>query len=151
MNLHEIVRGAINTVNPDITVQILFYEGLTNDEAGNRTPSYSDPVSVIAQMQPVSFDLSHDNGVNNGEVVKAFWLSAGDNISVNNYYALKNLYATANAYEGDGNVQSVSRIRQEGGDLIIANGERYLINATNEQWTPTAGWVHVTATLQGEQ
>ncbi len=53
MNLHGIVRGAINTVNPDRVVTYLASTGASSNADFSQTPSYAPPVQVRVQIQPL--------------------------------------------------------------------------------------------------
>lgn len=124
MNLHAIVRGAINAVNPDISVSIKYSNGYATSSNGVQAPSYSTVTGIIAQMQPVSTnDLRHLDGLNISDDVRGFWLN--------------------------GSTGGVNRPLNKGGDLItLADNSSWLVVAVPENWSPTAGWCHVIAKRQ---
>lgn len=51
LNLHRIVRGAINAAHPDEEVQIMHSEGSVPDEQGFARPLFSRITGVMAQVQ----------------------------------------------------------------------------------------------------
>ncbi len=53
MNLHGLVRGVVQSVNPDIAATYLQSTGYTTDAAGKRTPTFATS-SVRIQVQAVS-------------------------------------------------------------------------------------------------
>lgn len=62
LNLHATVRGAITSVNPDLTAQYLASTGygVSGDGAGRQVPTYAAPVAVqIQQQPPTGKDLKH--------------------------------------------------------------------------------------------
>jgi hypothetical protein len=56
MNLHGTVRGAITSINPDITAQYYASAGATTNADFTQTPTYATAVSVRCQVQPLSRD-----------------------------------------------------------------------------------------------
>lgn len=123
LNLHALVRGGINAVNPDETVQLFVSSGYTKDATFAQDPTYADPVNVLCQVQPLSTsDLRAIEGLNLQDNLKAFYFV--------------------------GQVEGVVRPRVKGGDKIIrGNGEVWLVTAQPEGWD-TVGWSHVICTLQ---
>jgi hypothetical protein len=74
MNLHGIVRGAINSVNPDIPATLLRNEGYNTDDTGKRTPVRTETAGTI-QVQPLSTgDINHTNNLNIQGVLRAVYL-----------------------------------------------------------------------------
>ena len=64
MNLHDIVRGAITTVNPDIQAMLRRSTGYTVDTDGTQVPQY-DEMTGTAQVQGIDpKDLVHVNNLN---------------------------------------------------------------------------------------
>lgn len=130
MNLHSIVRPAINTVNPDITGRWLESTGFTTSAAGRPTPTYSNHANVRMQVQALTGkDLLHPNFVSLQGVKRS-------------------VYAFAN-------IQGVVRPDGTGGDLLIFPQDRggaarvWLVVAVLETWTPdSAGWCKVGVVLQ---
>lgn len=130
MNLHGIVRNAINTVNPDITGRWLESTGFTNAPGGRATPTYTNHAAVRMQVQAMTGkDLQHPNFVSQQGVKRS-------------------VYAF-------GNIQGVVRPDGTGGDLLIFPADRagaarvWLVVAVLETWTPdSAGWCKVGVVLQ---
>jgi hypothetical protein len=53
MNLHGLVRGAINSVNADRPALYLASTGATSNADYSQTPGYAAPVNVRVQIQPL--------------------------------------------------------------------------------------------------
>lgn len=122
MNLHAIVRSAINAVNPDQTVIVRVSTGYTVDDSGLQVPTYQE-TEAIAQIQPVSDqDLQHLEKMNISGKSRAFYF--------------------------DGRVDGLLRTAQTGGALIIWNGQTWYVTRAEESWSDTAGWTKCVATLQ---
>lgn len=124
MNLHAIVSGAINSVNPSITATFKASTGYGTNSAGKRTPTYAAPVSVTAQVQELSSrDLRQLEGLN--------------------------VQGSSSAIYLNGFASGAVRVSRTGGDIItIPSGPSagtYLVTAVLEQWPD---WVKVSATLQ---
>lgn len=93
MNLHGIVRGAINSVNPDRPALFLASTGNTVNADFTQTPSYAPGVAVRVQIQPLGKDeLKHINALN-----------------------LQGTFRTVYMF---GNTQQIIRVTQQGGDLL---------------------------------
>ncbi len=118
MNLNKLVRSAISSVNPDVTVTILRSAGFIEDEAGNQIPQYLPPVSTIAQIQPIN---SEERQV-------------AERLNQSRIYR--------NAYL-NGNWTGLQRSTESGGDLIYWDGFEWWIDDVPEAWNPTAGWTCV--------
>lgn len=108
MNLHQIVSGAIGTVNPFIDVTVRLYTGSTTDRFGKPVQSYNDE-QISGQLQPLSWkDLQQLDGLNITGVQKKFY--------VNGFFS------------------ATSRITQNGGDLLIIDDRTWLIKTVLEWW-----------------
>lgn len=120
MNLHGIVRGAINIVNPDVPgVMKVSLGTYTTDAAGHRVPAYSEQ-DVTVQLQPLSYtDLQKVDGLNLQGIQKAAYVN--------------------------GNFEGVNRLKGKGGDLLTVNGETWLITQPLEEWPD---WCKFVVTLQ---
>lgn len=55
MNLHQIVSGAIGTINPFLPVTVQKSTGYTTDATGRRTPQFTN-ISTTGQVQALSGD-----------------------------------------------------------------------------------------------
>lgn len=65
MNLHGLVRGAIQTVNPDIAAQFQVSTGAGQTAAFKQVPTYAAAVPVRIQSQPLRpSDLRHVESLN---------------------------------------------------------------------------------------
>lgn len=130
MNLHSIVRPAINAVNPDILGTWRENTGYTETADGRPVPTYTDHPSVRMQVQALSGkDLKHESFVSMQGVKRSV-------------YAL-------------GNIQGVVRPDGTGGDRLVFPADRggtpreWLVVAVLETWTPdSAGWCKVGVVLQ---
>lgn len=93
MNLHGIVRGPINYVNPDRTALYLKSIGATMNADFTQTPGYATGVGVRIQVQPLDKEeLRHVDALN-----------------------LEGVFRTVYMY---GNTQGVVRVQAKGGDLL---------------------------------
>lgn len=124
MNLHQIVRGAITTINPDVICTLRRSTGqYTTADDGTRTPLYRAFSSVACQFQALSNpDLAKLDGLN----------MQGTNTAI---------YIT-------GALDGVERVTARGGDLVTKpTGEVYLVTQVLEDW-PTAPWTKVVGVIQ---
>lgn len=121
MNLHAIASPVISVVNPQVTVSVQFSTGSTTAADYSRVPTFSAPVAMLGQVQPLaSGDLRLLDQLNLQGAQKAIYLS--------------------------GNLQGVIRVSQQGGDLItMPDGTVYLTIQVLEQWPD---WVKAAAKLQ---
>lgn len=117
MNLHDIVRGAITSVNPDQTVMLLQASGQTVDQYKQKA-TYSPAVSVQAQVQPVSDKTLQ-------------WLNQSRENSI---------WRDAYLY---GPVRGIERSTVLGGDFLYFEGYEWEVDQVLEAWNATAGWTKV--------
>lgn len=130
MNLHSIVRPAINTVNPDILGTWRENIGSSETADGRPVPSYTNHANVPMQVQALSGrDLKHEAFVSMQGVKRSVYVQ--------------------------GNVQGVVRPDGTGGDRLIFPADiggtprEWLVVAVLETWTPdAAGWCKVGVVLQ---
>lgn len=123
MNLHQIVRGAIRSVNPDQLVDLRVSTGYTMDDEGRQVPLYADPVTVVAQLQDLTGkDLKQLESLNIQGSTRAVYFS--------------------------GSVQGIVRLNRQGGDLITLHLDNtvWLTTQVLESWD--VGWCKVACTLQ---
>nr|WP_094433472.1 hypothetical protein [Pectobacterium carotovorum]OYN49461.1 hypothetical protein B7L51_19525 [Pectobacterium carotovorum] len=119
MNLHQIVRSAITTVNPDTDGVFLVNTGFTTQPGGGRVPSYTD-VPVIVQLQELSStDLRQIDAVNIQGILRSAYLN--------------------------GNFNGVNRPEQKGGDILMIGTEKWLVVKVPELWPD---WCRVIVNLQ---
>lgn len=131
MNLHAIVRGPIQTVNPDYLGTWRQSNGFTTDPATLRpTPAYIDHPNTPMQVQALSGkDLLHE--------------------------AFQSMQGVKRAVYCFGNVTGVVAPDNQGGDLLLFPESRggpnrtWLVVQVLESWSPdTQGWCRVGVVLQ---
>jgi hypothetical protein len=124
MNLHDIVSGAIGTINPPMTAMIAKNLGYTTSGSGTRTASYATPIAVEVQRQSLVYeDMVQIEGLNLQGEICAFYL--------------------------DGNWQGVVRGDGVGGDLLtLPSGTTWLVVKLLENWRETDGWVKICCVRQ---
>lgn len=129
LNLHGIVRGAINAVHPDVTVQVLRSVGSRPNEDGKPVPSFERLFGVRAQIQSENdAALFHANMAGQNTITRKIYL-----------YTPKD-YAKQPA--------SIFRPLSRSGDYIVQeDGTVWLVNAVTENFAGV-NWVSVRATLQ---
>lgn len=131
-NLHGLVRGAINSVNPDINIAWIVSAGTTIDDAGKSTPGYASPVTVKGQVQAVSgADLRKYKFLQGQGVFRAVYMYA--------------------------NPDAINRVESKGGDLLQfpqypkGTVRTWLVAKVDEPWTAGNGnlaWCRVIVALQ---
>jgi hypothetical protein len=131
-NLHGLVRGAINSVNPDIAGQWLVSTGTSVDDAGKSAPTYADAVPVKCQVQAVrGGDLRKHSFLQDQGVYRVVYMFA--------------------------NPDAINRLESKGGDLLKfpqyprGPARTWLIRAVDEPWTAGNGslaWARVIVSLQ---
>lgn len=123
MNLHGLVAGNINAVNPFQLVSIQISTGNTVDSTYKQVPTYMAPIQASAQIQPVTFrDLQQVEGLN--------------------------LQGTSQKIYISGQIAGLIRESNKGGDLItFPNGDIYLVVLVLEAFV-YSGWCSVFCTLQ---
>ena len=129
MNLHAIAAPIIAVVNPPVTALVRFSLGTyTTSADGKRTPDYSAPTALSAQVQALTYrDLQQTSGLN--------------------------LQGTRRAIYFFGDVEGVVRVTGQGGDLVTFPGAAggfppgtvWLTAQVLETWP---GWCKTVATLQ---
>ena len=131
-NLHGLVRGAINSVNPDIAGQWLVSTGNAVDDAGKSTPSYAAAVPVKLQVQAVT----------------------GQDLRKYAFLQAQGVYRAVYMYA---NPDAINRVESKGGDLLLFKQyptgavRTWLITKVDEPWTAGNGnlaWSRVIVTLQ---
>lgn len=131
MNLHGIVRGAINTVNPDVLGVWRESTGSTPGAAYRPTPNYTDHADVPMQVQALSGrDLQHKDFLSMQGIKRAVYMFPV--------------------------VQGVSAPQAKGGDILrfpmVTGGPalEWLVVVELEQWNPNGTWCKVGVVLQSE-
>lgn len=131
-NLHGLVRGVINSINPDISALWIVSTGNSVAAGGKATPTYADPVPVRAQVQAIS-----------GSDLRKYSFLQGNGI-----YRAVYMYA---------NPDAINRVESKGGDLLqfgqypTGAAKTWLITKVDEPWTASNGglsWSRVIVCLQ---
>lgn len=123
MNLHSIVRGAIETVHPDEEC-VLYQANGQKNTLGKITPIYHVPINVKVNLQPLDKDtLRHLERVGDTKASEQAFLYSSDEIPI---------YGT----------QRLPQVR--GGDFIYrpSNNTYWLITSVIEDWS-VRGWANV--------
>jgi signal peptidase I len=123
MNLHGLVSGMINTVNPAISIIVRVSTGRVVSPDGTPVPQFASPITVLGQVQELSIkDLHQVEGLNlNG--------------------TLRNLYI-------NGNINAGQRVTLKGGDVIVLpDGTVWLVVAVPESWPD---WCRALLVLQND-
>lgn len=120
MNVRQLANSAITAVNPNIVVSVLRSTGYTVDANRRQVPSYAAAVTGPAQVQALSgSDLKQLEGLNIQGVMRAIYLR--------------------------GVLAGVIRPSNTGGDLILIDGQKWLVVKVLEPW---AGWTKAVIVLQ---
>jgi hypothetical protein len=118
LNMHDIVRGAITSVNDDVPAMWYSSTGYTNNQ-GILTPTFTT-LAITVQVQAKDHSgRVHDRALN---------------------YSTD--FTTVYAY---GNLADMSRPDGQGGDILNIGGEWWYISRVNEWW-PT--WCSVEVSRQ---
>lgn len=124
MDLLAITAGIVGAVNPQVPAVVQISTGSTPGTAGKRVPTYESPVTILAQVQALTYDdLRQVEGLN--------------------------LNGTRRAIYFEGELNGVVRSKLKGGDLVTLsdgpNAGTWLVAHVLEQWED---WVKVAVTLQ---
>lgn len=123
MNLHEIVKGAINSVNPFQTITITPRSSYTVNDYGEAVATEGTSYTIQAQIQPLtSEDIKFINNYNESTIYKAFWVSA--------------------------NTFGLNRPMARGGDKVVWGDKVFYVTSMPEDWYETCGWSHFIGALQ---
>lgn len=120
MNLHNLVRGAIGSINPDIPVSVQRSLGYGIAPDGTQVPAYDVPVSLMGQVQELSAaDLQKLDGLNIQGARRSVYLN--------------------------GQWNGMLRSDGKGGDLLTFQNRLWLVAAVLEQWPD---WTRVAVMMQ---
>lgn len=123
MNLHQLVRGVVGAVNPDILVSVMPSTGSTEDDTGRSIPSYGATIQTTGQKQPVT-----------GRDIERF--------------QQQNIQGVTCKMHLNGNYEGLFRVLGKGGDLLQFEGRTYLVASVMERWPD---WCCVALTMQLDQ
>lgn len=119
MNLRGIANGLTSRINPNVAGIFQVNTGFTTLPGGKRVPSYNN-VDVSVQFQELSStDLKQIDAVNIQGILRSAYLN--------------------------GNFNGVNRPDQKGGDILIVNGQQWLVVKVPELWPE---WCRVIVNLQ---
>ena len=123
MNLHQIVSGAINSVNRHEAVTLWRCDGIENNY-GRVSVKYTDS-DIMAQVQaPSAADLKLNERLADAKHVKRFYIPAP--------------------------ASTINRFEETAGDIIErADGTYWLIDSIKDDFSPE-GWLCAICTLQHE-
>ncbi len=120
MNLRNIVRNAVTTINPDISAVVKVSNGWQTLPTGKRVPQYLPDKTVKIQFQPMSNeDVKQLDGMNLSGIIQSIHV--------------------------DGNYYGVNRGDQRGGDIFIVNGKKWMVVKVLELWPE---WCRLVVQLQ---
>lgn len=123
MNLRALANNATRTVNPNVSATVARSTGYTTAATGKQQPTYAPPAPIEIQVQALSKrEIEHLDGMNLSNATTAFYANA--------------------------QLSGVDRVKQSGGDLVTFGGDTWLVIATLEDWTLTAGWCKVAVARQ---
>jgi hypothetical protein len=130
MNLHGVVRTAINAINPDQAAYFYANTGPAGSASGKQTPTFAAPVPVRCQVQPLARgDLQHIERLNLQGVFRVVFMF--------------------------GNTQGVVRVNQQGGDKLVFQQFQGQANSTwkvvyvDGPWNvENHGWTRLIVCLQ---
>lgn len=134
MNLHQLVRGSINTINPETSITIRKFLSYEVDETGKVTNTYrnynpdlghSISIKTMAQIQPIS-----------GEKLEHLY-----NYNSSNTYV--RMFVNGQEY-------GLSEPLNTNGDLVIFDNRVWLIVETIGLWDKS-GWNEVILCLQKDK
>ena len=126
INLHDVVRGAITSVHPDMDCTLYQSTGQVNVK-GVVTPVYAEPKSVKVNFQPLDADsLKQLEARNETPVSEQAFLYSNKPLPV-------------------GGIERIPIVRT--GDFIEKDGEYWLITSVLEDWTQD-GWANVAVDKQ---
>lgn len=135
INLHQIVRGAITALHPDVAATLYQSTSQTTVSGGQVKASYAPGLPVIVQAQSENpSELFHADRVGQENISRKFWLNSVSPAS--------------------GLVTGIVRPLGRNGDLFQIDpaapwfaGLWWLVDALIEDFS-RSGWVSVRATLQ---
>lgn len=130
MNLHQIVRSAISSVNPETRITIKKFSDYTVDEYGKVTNSYSDYspdiiFTTLAQIQPVASEkLEHLYNYNSSNTYARMFVN--------------------------GEEHGLSEALSTNGDIVIIGNQVWKIVEVSGLWNKS-GWNEVIICLQNDK
>lgn len=110
MNIHQLISGAIGSINPFVIGRVFVNQGWTTLPDGNRVPNYESPIDVSMQVQALAADELHQvEGLNIQGIKRAIYLN--------------------------GRINGIVRMEEKGGDLVVLpDGTKWLVVLVLEYW-----------------
>lgn len=135
INLHQIVRGSISPLHPDVSAMLYQSTGQSTGEGGQVKATYAAGISIKAQPQSEkASELFHSDRVGQENISRKFYLNS--------------------ASKAEALVTGIIRPLGRNGDLFQIDpaagwfaGTWWLVDALIEDFS-RSGWVSVRATLQ---
>lgn len=110
MNLRAIANRATAAINPNIAGQALICTGYTTAASGKRAAGYSPATDVSLQLQALTKkEVEHLDALNFSSVTTTAYVNRS--------------------------LTGVDRVKQTGGDLLLINGDTWLVVAVLEDWS----------------
>lgn len=142
MDLHGLVRGVINSVNPDEPVTIKISIGYDVAADGKQVPAYENAGQALLGAGFLTISMTTGISPNAPIMAQEQPLTYNDLRQVDSL----NLNGTRRKFYLYGTTDAVVRSLKKGGDLIIRqDGSIWLVAYVFEQWPD---WCAVAATLQ---
>lgn len=123
MNLHAIASAALGGLSPKINAELLLFISSDTDEYGKAQKQYSEPIKIqLTRQRTKPTELKHLNMVETSTEYWNFWIDG---------------------YKPKPTIRGLT-----GGDLIIMNGQTYVIHEVIEEFQD---WCQVIGTKQNDR
>jgi hypothetical protein len=120
MDLRTIANQLSNCINSNISVTLMASTGFTIGAGQRQQPTYADPVTGFAQVQALdNSELKQLDGISQQTTIRGIYLR--------------------------GALHGIIRPEQLGGDLVMINGQSWLVVKILETW---ATWSKAAIVLQ---
>ena len=120
MNLHNVVRGAVTSINQDVTATLKINKGYTTAADGTRTPSFETYNNIEIQVQNLNNDaLQHSSNLNSQTLQGTVFIPR--------------------------TINGIVRRDAKGGDILIFNSKTWIVTHVQESWE---GWSKAIVTMQ---
>jgi hypothetical protein len=124
VKLQGIASRYVRAVNPPLAATLRVSTGYTVAEDGTQIPTYQDFLGLEIDIQALSAgEIKHLDALNIQGIMRGVWMP--------------------------GNIEGLDRPAGKGGDLLVFNGQLWLVTQVLETWD-ASGWCHVAVTLQDQ-